>query len=162
MSASVAKSYFDSEILTLILLEYLPHMALTRSIVGDTEFPMGIELLADTFNSQAQPLFVHVIDRHYNGNQRLVRQPKNARTNIPAVGFAQGVVHNHPFAIRFCLLSEDSPQNAAFRLASSDFFLNPSKTGLTPDLKASPGKALDSSHQTKPNRHLSPAARSHR
>src|ERR1700737_4815781 len=54
------------------VLENTPNVSGGRSIVGDAELPIRIELGLDAFDGAAQPLFGRVVDRHDHREARPV------------------------------------------------------------------------------------------
>src|SRR5215210_2529335 len=84
-------------------------------VVGDTQFPIVVELTPHRFDRRAQPALVGVVNRHQHGEERAVRQARSRLTNGLQVLRSELIELTNPPAIERSLKESVDPGNQVAR-----------------------------------------------
>jgi len=72
VAASISEHNPDSRVLLLILLEDPPHMGSLRSVIGNAQLPVRIQLISDRLDRPSKPGLGSIVGGHDYRNQRLI------------------------------------------------------------------------------------------
>jgi len=92
VSVFLPKDDPDTRISGGIFFQNLPHMRHRGGVIGNTEFPMGIELRDHRIETLPEPAFIDIENRNDDRKKRRIGQRSNRRVNARLILRGQAVL----------------------------------------------------------------------
>ena len=108
MAVCIAKDHLDAAVSSPVFFEHRAHVRLGGSIIGDAEFPVGVELIEDRIKAAAEPSLPGIVHGNKHRDQRRIRHGGNGPLNFEPVLLVQTI----QFKPARIALAENRPQSA--------------------------------------------------